>query len=71
MTITLTKDQICDKCLEGSELIDCPMNDKDQEACERRNKDLYCHECGSINLVNEGPAEGYWCSDCGSSDQDE
>ena len=34
-------------------------------------EEVYCHVCGSKNVVYEGPAEGYWCKDCGSSDQDE
>ena len=30
-----------------------------------------CAQCGSPNLVFEGPAEGYWCHSCGASDSDE
>lgn len=32
---------------------------------------LYCHKCGNKNIVFESLAEGYYCPNCGSSDQDE
>lgn len=31
----------------------------------------YCHQCGNTDLIYEGPAEGYSCPKCGSSDSDE
>ena len=31
----------------------------------------YCHQCGNLNIVYEGSAEGYWCPECDSSDSDE
>ena len=65
--ITLTKEEICKQCLEGTEMPDCPLD----EPCKVVVEELYCHQCGNIHLVYEGPAEGYWCPKCGSSDQDE
>ena len=32
---------------------------------------LYCHQCGNRNIIHESLAEGYWCTECGSSDMDE
>ena len=32
---------------------------------------ITCPNCGSEDVVNEGPAEGYWCRSCGASESDE
>ncbi len=43
--------------------------------CNKTAQDLkgdeYCHVCGNLDIVYEGPAEGYSCPKCGSSDMDE
>jgi len=39
-------------------------HDDDPEWC-------YCHQCGNPNIVDEGPAEGYFCPNCCSSDMDD
>ena len=45
--------------------------DKVKDLEEKHGKHNFCYQCGNPNLVYEGPAEGYWCPKCGSSDQDE
>lgn len=45
---------------------------KESEGLEIKiSENVYCHNCGNKQIINEGPAEGYWCPKCGSSDSDE
>ena len=38
---------------------------------EQNKEELYCHQCGSKEIILESPAEGYYCLSCGASDSDE
>jgi hypothetical protein len=55
--------EYCKKFLISSDL----LNPEDKELIL---KDLYCHVCGNIDIHNS-TVDGYWCSECGSSDSDE
>ena len=51
--------------------LDCGLLFEAIETDSHETDDLYCHVCGNRDLVYEGPAEGYSCPKCGSSDSDE
>ena len=60
----LSKDEILDQLVNID--VDIHLN-----AEKIFSEELYCHKCGNIHIIYEGPAEGYWCPECGSSDSDE
>lgn len=45
--------------------------DEIKELEAKYGKHNFCYQCGNPKLIYEGAAEGYWCPECGSSDQDE
>lgn len=61
--------------MTADELMDLPVNKNKKihwtQANQKVLQGLYCHQCGSLAIYLESPAEGYSCPDCGSSDSDE
>ena len=59
----------------AKELLKLPVNQRrpilEKQVEEAVKLGIYCHKCGNLRIVHENPAEGYWCPECGSSDQDE
>ena len=42
-----------------------------KELEQKYGKHNFCYQCGNPKIIWESPAEGAWCLECGSSDQDE